>query len=455
MDNGISTSVFDIFKIGPGPSSSHTIGPMKAAADFIGKALQLSTAELSKTDKIEVSLFGSLASTGKGHGTDKAVLGGLLGQKPETCDTDLLLSLLNDPKKTYKIGLGRHKIVFGKNNITFETKDPGFPYQNTLVIKLKAGRKTLLEKTYYSIGGGFIRCEGDELPETAIPPHRYKNMTGLLRLVEKYDIPLIELLMKNECAVSGLAESEVNARLDLLIAVMEDCVKRGIHTEGVLPGPIGLQRKAAAFYHRAVHMHQDMDRFLALLNAFSMAVSEENAAGHKIITAPTSGSAGVIPGIVYFLKYYHDVPAGLLREGLMVAAAVGAIAKHNASISGAEVGCQGEIGVAASMAAALLSYVNGKSPDVIEAAAEIALEHHLGMTCDPVGGYVQIPCIERNAVGAVTAYNAYLLASVGDPKKQKVSFDEVVEAMMETGKGMSRAFKETSKGGLAVCSLCG
>ncbi|MHB9139309.1 MAG: serine dehydratase beta chain [Victivallaceae bacterium] len=221
MDNSINTSVFDIFKIGPGPSSSHTIGPMKAAADFIGKALQFPPAELSKTDKIEVALFGSLASTGKGHGTDKAVLAGLLGQKPETCDTDLLLSLLTDPKKTYKIGLGRHKIVFGKNNISFETKEPGFLCQNTLVIKLKAGRKTLLEKTYYSIGGGFIRCEGDELPETAIPPHRYKNMTGLLRLVEKYDIPLIELLMKNECAVSGLSEAEIHTRLDLLIAVME------------------------------------------------------------------------------------------------------------------------------------------------------------------------------------------------------------------------------------------
>jgi L-serine dehydratase len=375
--------------------------------------------------------------------------------KPETCDTDLLLGLLTKPGKTYKIALGRHKINFCKENIIFDGKDHDFPYQNTLIIKLKSGRKVMLGKIYYSIGGGFIRCEGESEPENCLPEFRYKNMAGLIRLTEKYDIPLIGLLMKNESAVSGLSADEINVKLDNLIAIMEDSVKRGIHTEGVLPGPIGLQRKAAAFYKRAVHMHQDVDRFLALLNAFSMAVSEENAAGHKIITAPTSGSAGVIPGIIYFLKNYHEVPQKLLREGLMVAAAVAFIARRNASISGAEVGCQGEIGVAASMAAAMISYVNGKSMDVIEAAAEIALEHHLGMTCDPVGGYVQIPCIERNAVGAVTAYNAYLLASVGDPKKQKVNFDEVIEAMLETGKGMSRDFKETSKGGLAVCSLCG
>ncbi len=455
MDNGINTSVFDIFKIGPGPSSSHTIGPMKAANNFIASVLQIPAAELGNADKIEVILYGSLASTGKGHGTDKAVLAGLLGQKPETCDTDLLLGLLTDSRKTYKIALGRQKIIFRKENIIFDGKEHDFPYQNTLIIKLKAGRKVLLGKVYYSIGGGFIRCEGETQPETGIPVFRYKNMNGLIRLVKKYDIPLVELLMKNESAVSGLPADEINAKLDNLIAIMEDSVKRGIHTEGILPGPIGLQRKAAAFYKRAVHMHQDVDRFLALLNAFSMAVSEENAAGHKIITAPTSGSAGVIPGIIYFLKNYHKVSQKRLREGLMVAAAVAFIARHNASISGAEVGCQGEIGVAASMAAAMISYVNGQSLEVIEAAAEIGLEHHLGMTCDPVGGFVQIPCIERNTVGAVTAYNAYLLASVGDPKTQKVSFDEVIEAMLETGKEMSGKFKETSKGGLAVCSLCG
>ncbi len=455
MDNGINTSVFDIFKSGPGPSSSHTIGPMKASGHFIAGVLQLPASELVKSDKIEVTLYGSLASTGKGHGTDKAVLAGLLGQKPETCDTDLLLGLLTNPGKTYKISLGKHKIDFGKGNIVFDVKEHDFPYQNTLIIKLKSGHKVMLEKVYYSIGGGFIRCEGESEPETAIPEFRYKNMAGLIRLTEKYDIPLIDLLMKNESAVSGLTAEMINAKLDDLIAIMEDSVKRGIHTEGVLPGPIGLQRKAAAFYIRAVHMHQDVDRFLALLNAFSMAVSEENAAGHKIVTAPTSGSSGVIPGIIYFLKNYHEISQKLLREGLMIAAAVAFIARHNASISGAEVGCQGEIGVAASMAAAMLSYINGKSLDVIEAAAEIALEHHLGLTCDPVGGFVQIPCIERNAVGAVTAYNAYLLASVGDPRKQKVNFDEVIEAMLATGRGMSREFKETSKGGLAVCSLCG
>jgi L-serine dehydratase len=236
---------------------------------------------------------------------------------------------------------------------------------------------------------------------------------------------------------------------------MIDAVNRGINSEGTLPGPIKLSRKAPLLYLRAGKMADSSpERFLAFLDAYSLAASEENAAGHLVVTAPTSGASGVVPGIVYLLKHHYFVLNRQIAEGLMTAAAIGFIAKHNASISGAEVGCQGEIGVAAAMAAGLTAYINGLSMDVVENAAEIALEHHLGMTCDPIDGYVQIPCIERNAVGAITAYNSYILASIGDPHKHKISFDEVVAAMLETGRDMSHKYKETAQGGLAVCSTC-
>ncbi len=454
MDSGISTSIFDIFKIGPGPSSSHTIGPMVAAGDFLERAGGLNSDDIKSADRIEVILFGSLASTGRGHGTDKAILAGLMGQRPETCDIKLLISLLDEPGKVYNVSIAGKQIEFRATDIVFDENTENLDFQNTMQLRLFAKEKVLLKKTYYSVGGGFIQIAGETSTKTAIPPYRYKNMNGLLRLTSKYDITLPELLMKNECVISAISREQINAKLLDILNVMEDAVLRGIHAEGVLPGPIGLARKAPAFYRRAMNMADNPDRFMALLNAFSMAVAEENAAGHLVITAPTSGSSGVLPGIIYYLRHYQKVPDNLLFEGLMIAGAIAFIAKHNASISGAEVGCQGEIGVAASMAAVLLSHVNG-NPAAIESAAEIALEHHLGMTCDPVGGYVQIPCIERNAVGAVTAYNAYLLACIGDPGKQKVSFDEVVDAMRETGRSMSSKFKETAKGGLAVCSLCG
>ncbi|MCP3964906.1 MAG: L-serine ammonia-lyase [Lentisphaerae bacterium] len=456
MKKYIDTSFFDLFKVGPGPSSSHTIGPIKAANDFIAKASMLSSEVLSKAVKLEAWLYGSFASTGKGHGTDRAVAVGLLGEKPETCNVELLEKLLQDEADIYKPAIsGATKLSFKKEDIHFVADMHEFPYQNTLIIKLLSNSGILFEKTYYSIGGGFIVCEGEKREEREMPPYRYKNMESLRRIVEKYEVHLKDVLMDNEKSISDISEEEVYSKLDFILKNMESAVERGIATEGVLPGPIGLQRKAKEFYERSSNLENIPDRFLGLLDSFTMAASEENAAGHMVVTAPTSGSAGVLPGIIYFLKNYQKVSVDKIRAGLMVAAAVGFIVRHNASISGAEVGCQGEIGVASAMAAAMLAYVNDCNFDRIECAAEIALEHHLGMTCDPVGGYVQIPCIERNAFGSITAYNAYLVASVGDPKMQKVSFDEVVEAMLETGRQMPCAFKETAKGGLAVCSICG
>ncbi|MFH1305484.1 MAG: L-serine ammonia-lyase, iron-sulfur-dependent, subunit alpha, partial [Candidatus Omnitrophota bacterium] len=253
--------------------------------------------------------------------------------------------------------------------------------------------------------------------------------------------------------ISGMCEHDVARKLDEILAIMETAVNRGIHATGRLPGPIGLERKAAGLYEKARSGKAGPDKFFVFLDAYAMATAEENAAGSIVVTAPTSGSAGVVPGMIYLLKHHFNASRELLHEGMLVAAVIAFITKHNASIAGAEVGCQGEIGVASSMAAALLAHVNGQEINVVENAAEIALEHHLGLTCDPVRGYVQIPCIERNAVAAVEAYNAYLLASSGDPKKQKISFDEVVEAMLKTGRDMSMKYKETSEGGLAVCAI--
>lgn len=454
MDDYINSSVFDLYKVGPGPSSSHTIGPMRAAVLFLERAGRYRGD--GQPSALEVRLCGSLAATGEGHGSNRAVAAGLLGQKPETCDTVLLANLLQDDT-VYEADFGSFKLKFDRHAIIFDQKTPCPLYQNTMIFRLlDANGGISYELTIYSTGGGFISVAGEEnsTDSQIMVPYRYRNMNGLQRLASKYGLSIAELMLENERAITGKSEEEVNAGLDRLIQVMDDAVSRGIVAEGVLPGPIRLQRKAASFYKTSMTMQMPQDRFLAQLNAWALAVSEENAAGNLVITAPTSGSAGILPGIIRMLREVYQVDDARIREGLLTAAAVGMIARRNASISGAEVGCQGEVGVAAAMAAAMLSAVNNCSAMVIECAAEIALEHHLGLTCDPVLGYVQIPCIERNAMGAVTAYNAYIMASTGNPQHQKVSFDEVISALLETGRRMSPELKETSRGGLAVCSLC-
>lgn len=451
----IDTSIFDLFKIGPGPSSSHTIGPMKAAGHFLSCLKKMSKTELNKATDIKIELYGSLSLTGKGHGTDRSIVGGLLGWKPGYCDCNALSKLLSAPDEKYYVHVGAKAFVLSTESISFLKDREGSTFQNTMVLKLLAGRDVVLEKEYYSVGGGFIKCKDDDSAEethSGEPLFKYNTMNGLKDILKKNNLRLGELIMKNESAITEKSEEEIRRKLDRIIMVMCDAVSRGINTDGVLPGPIKLARKAPALYRRAGKMGESPDRFLAFLNSYALAVSEENAAGHMVVTAPTSGSSGVVPAVVYLLRHHFFMLNNEIAEGLLAAAAVGFVARHNASISGAEVGCQGEIGVASAMAAALVTYVNGYSTRIVENAAEIALEHHLGMTCDPVDGYVQIPCIERNAVGAVNAYNAYLLASIGDPHKQKVTLDDVIKAMLETGRDMSAKYKETALGGLAACS---
>jgi len=451
--NVIATSAFDIFKIGPGPSSSHTLGPMKAAGCFREACAGLKKAALEKATAIEVSLYGSLATTGKGHGTDRSVIAGLLGWNPETVDPDAFDPLGTDPKAVYTFCAGKKEIPFRAGDIHFDTTPVDLPHPNTMVLRLKAGKGILLEQEYYSVGGGFILCKGEAERPRPIPPVPYASMHQLRAQMDRLNIGLVELLRRNEKVVSGLDASQVDTGLDAIIAAMVSAVERGLATDAILPGSIGLARKAPVLLHRAQTMPDSPERFIILLNAYALAASEENAAGHRVVTAPTSGSSGIIPGIIYFALKHLGISRELIREGLLVASAIGGIARHNASISGAEVGCQGEVGVASAMAAAMIAHLRGCQMAVIENAAEIALEHHLGLTCDPIGGYVQIPCIERNAVGAIHAYNAYLLASAGDPTRQKIDFDAVVEAMLETGRDMSERYKETARAGLAVCSI--
>jgi L-serine dehydratase len=455
--NPITTSLFDLFKIGPGPSSSHTIGPMLAGLDFIKTAASLPDAKRLGADSIQVRLFGSLSATGKGHGTDRAVLAGLLGQNPETCESEFMNRLIEDPEHRYRVSLmdkpGHKNVSITGSDIIFDRIAHDFPYSNTMIIRLLDGGVCLFEREYYSVGGGFIRWKGQVDPEPGKPVFPYENMTRFSEQLKTADIPVWEMVLTNEQAVSGASRAEILSRQDRIMKVMEASVQKGLKTTGALPGPIVLNRKAPDLYQRALTQQYLPDRILVQLNAYALAVSEENAAGGVVVTAPTLGACGIIPALLYALKHHHGVNHEILRNGLLAAAAVGFIIKQNASISGAEVGCQGEVGAASAMGAALLCTAHGFGVDVMANAAEIALEHHLGLTCDPVMGYVQIPCIERNAMGAVKAYNAFLLASVGDPKSHKVGFDQAVEAMRETGKDMSGKYKETSQGGLALSMI--
>ncbi len=451
MKDYITTSIFDIFKTGPGPSSSHTIGPMKAALGFREAVQTLDPPPDPAEATIDVYLYGSLSLTGEGHGTHKAVLGGLLGWTPEDCDCDKLLALLDDPEAVYALPFEPGDVAFTAANIHFEGADPFLPHQNTLRFRLAVADEILVEREYYSVGGGFIQCKGEDEPQRPKPPYPYANMNELRKLLRKSDLPLREVMLQNEEALTGQPQAGILAGIDTLIDVMCKAVEKGLTTDGRLPGPIGLMRKAPVLLKNSDRMKRETGRSLALLNAYAHAASEENAAGRIVVTAPTSGSAGVLPGVIYLMKQHFDFTVEQFRNGMMAAAAIAFIAKHNASIAGAEVGCQGEVGVASSMAAALIAYASGLPMKRLENAAEIALEHQLGMTCDPVGGYVQIPCIERNAVGAVQAVNAFILAEAGDPARHKVTFDEVIAAMMETGQDMSTKYKETATGGLAVC----
>ena len=449
----ITTSLFDLFKIGPGPSSSHTIGPMKASFDFRQRVAQLPAQTLGVATEIHVFLYGSLSATGKGHGTDRAVVAGLLGWQPETTDPNQLLALLKDPAVLYPIELGEKTIGIGPQQIHFERKRYDSPFANTMVLTLTdAHGNALLEEEYYSIGGGFVirKGEPDAKLDGSTLPYPYQSMKELKAHLTANKLTLEHLMLANEQAISGQTEKEINRRIDQLLEVMHRAVRRGLRHKGLLPGNIRLRRKAPALYQHAKELAQTSDSFLIFLNAYCLAASEENAAGGIVVTAPTSGASGVIPGLTYLAKHHFHYDKPTLRRGMWAAAAIGFLVKHNASISGAEMGCMGEIGTASAMGGAFLAECAGKSIEAVEVAAEIGIEHHLGMTCDPIGGYVQIPCIERNAMGAVKAYNAFLLATVGIASNQKISLDAVIKVMKATGRDMSTKYKETSEAGLAL-----
>ena len=449
-------SVFELFKIGIGPSSSHTVGPMKAAAAFADGLA--ATGAIDRIASVEVALLGSLAFTGKGHATDKAVILGLSGQRPDSVEPDAAEALAAEVRATKRLKLaGRRSIAFDPATaIIFDTVTPAPRHPNTLrLIASDAANAALADETWLSIGGGFVVRDGageDASATDARLPHPFRSGAELLTRGREAKLSIAGLVSANEAALKP--PSEVDAHVARVLDVMFACVDRGLTQSGPLPGGLKVMRRAKAIHDRLIEAskrnfhpaHEIMD----FVGVYAMAVNEENAAGGRVVTAPTNGAAGVIPAV---MRYYRDHCEGATRAGLaeflLTATAIGSLFKLNASISGAEVGCQGEVGVASSMAAAGLCAALGGSNEQIENAAEIAMEHHLGMTCDPIGGLVQIPCIERNAFGAVKAIAAASLALHGDGT-HRVSLDSVIATMRQTGADMQSKYKETSLGGLAV-----
>lgn len=450
----IDLSVFDLFKVGPGPSSSHTIGPMRAGYDFIQVARALPAELLSRVAGLEVRLFGSLSATGKGHGTDRAVLAGLLGRSPESCPPEFLDELAAHPLVPRSTELGPARLDLSAANVIFDSIEHSYASNNTLVIRLlgaDASAGALFEREYASIGGGFLLIKGQPEPRRGAPAYPYGTMSELRKQLDDNGLTLHRLILENEMAVTGAEEAEIMAGLDTILRVMDEAVSAGLAVDGVLPGPIGLNRKARHIFERSKIKRQTHENIIGQMCAFAFAAAEENAAGHIIVTAPTCGSAGIIPAMARIMRTRLALSEQSIREGLLAAAAVGFLAKQNATIAGAEGGCQAEIGVASAMAAAMLAHATGYGAHVTENAAETALEHHLGMTCDPVGGYVQIPCIERNAMSVVKAYTAFVIATDILPAQHKVGLDQAIEAMRATGRDMSCKYKETAQGGLALC----
>lgn len=450
----MTVSVFELFRVGIGPSSSHTVGPMRATARFLA-GLEASGA-LDAVERVRVDLYGSLAVTGRAHGTDTALLLALEGATPEDVDPDAVPGRVAAVRASSKLGLaGRRPIGFDeRRDVVLHRRErlPGHPNGLSLTAYAGAGA-VLASATYYSPGGGFVAEAGEldaPLQPEAVLAHPFTTAAGLLDACTTNGSSIAEVMLANETA--WRPAEEVRAGLLRVWEVMQACVRRGLVTEGVLPGFLRVRRRAPGL---AAELGCDPDRAdplraLDWVNLFALAVSEENAAGGRVVTAPTNGAAGIIPAV---LHYYDRFVPGASPEGvvafLLTAGAVGLLCKENASISGAEVGCQGEVGSASAMAAAGLCAVLGGSPSQVENAAEIGIEHNLGLTCDPVGGYVQVPCIERNAMGAVKAVNAARMALHGDGR-HVVSLDRVLATMRQTGADMKTKYKETARGGLAV-----
>ncbi len=445
-------SALELFTIGIGPSSSHTVGPMRAAARFARSLEGLPVA------RVRCDFHGSLAATGKGHGTDGATILGLMGETPEGVDVDAVPDLLGRVRDSRKLVLaGGIEVDFDeKKDLSFKRLKPLPRHPNGMhFVALGAGEAVLAEEVFYSLGGGFVATEAEmekgEVPGRKVV-HTFASAAELLDNCHRTSLPISGLILANETAFRS--KEETRERLDRIWDTMQACVKRGCSVTGTLPGGLSVARRASTIYEKLRTKQEsalsDPLSVLDWVNLYALAVNEENAAGGRVVTAPTNGAAGIIPAVLHYaVRFKHSPHADGVHRFLMTAAAIGMLYKRNASISGAEAGCQGEVGVACSMAAAGLVEYLGGTPEQCENAAEIGMEHNLGLTCDPVGGLVQVPCIERNAMGAVKAINAARLAMSGDGS-HFVSLDKVIKTMRDTGRDMKTKYKETSRGGLAV-----
>ncbi|NKY20109.1 L-serine ammonia-lyase [Tsukamurella spumae] len=457
----MTISVFELFSVGIGPSSSHTVGPMRAGADFADELRSLPSAVRA----LHVDLYGSLAATGRGHGTQPALLLGLEGNRPETVDPDYVDKRGAEIEATSIVRIaGRDEVSLSAERIVLHPLTVLPRHTNGIRFRAELADGTEHEAVYYSVGGGFV--ERDSGAETVNPlagtsdvPHDFETAAALLESCPRTGLTVPQLMLDNEVALrrartgedEHAAEREVRAGLMHVWSVMEACIERGFHSEGMLPGGLGVKRRAPGLYRRLVE--SDGADAMDWLNVAAMAVNEENACGGRIVTAPTNGAAGIVPSVLYYaLKFRSSLAARreqVVCDYLLTAAAIAVLYKRRASISGAEVGCQGEVGSACSMAAGALAQIMGATPAQVENAAEIGIEHNLGLTCDPIGGLVQIPCIERNAIASVKAVNAARIALHGDGT-HRVSLDQAIETMRQTGADMLSKYKETSLGGLAV-----
>ena len=458
----MALSVFDLFKIGIGPSSSHTVGPMKAAAMFARRLAK--AGQISQVARIEARLYGSLGATGKGHGTDTAIMLGLGGLLPDSIDPDTIESRIRQIREDASLLLnGEQRMAFKERSDILFLRNETLPFHanGARFLAFASDGEQIEERCYFSVGGGFVVSQEEadrsvDQPKLVVDPtrleHPFSSGDELLAITVRTGLSIAQVMRRNEYA--WRTDAELDASLDQIWDAMKACVARGCRTEGHLPGGLRVKRRAAELYRtlstRPEDALKDQLTILDFVNVYAMAVNEENAAGGRVVTAPTNGAAGIVPAVMH---YYDRFCAGASRAGirdfLLTAGAIGLLYKENASISGAEVGCQGEVGVACSMAAAGVAAVMGGTPQQVENAAEIGMEHNLGLTCDPVGGRVQIPCIERNAMGSVKALNAARMALRGDGT-HFVSLDQVIKTMRDTGRDMMTKYKETSRGGLAV-----
>lgn len=451
-------SVFDMFKVGIGPSSSHTVGPMKAAKNFVDELVACNL--LAQTNRLQVNVYGSLSLTGRGHNTDTAIIMGLMGYLPHDVDIERIEPTIAKLKAEKQLTLVESDPSVSKV-ITFDfEQDMPFlreflpRHENALTFRAFHNDTLLRENTFYSIGGGFIVDEahfGETSQNSLSVPFPYQYAADLLKHCEQNGLPLSSVVWKNELALRSKAE--ISDYLAKIWQTMEACLERGMNAEGLLPGPLKVARRAASLRRRLesqAHLSSDPMMVIDWINMYALAVNEENAAGGRVVTAPTNGACGIVPAVLaYYRQFVGELTPEIIERYLLTCSVIGTLYKMNASISGAEVGCQGEVGVACSMAAGGLTEIMGGSPLQVCIAAEIAMEHNLGLTCDPVGGQVQVPCIERNAIAAVKAINASRIG-LRRTTAPRVSLDKVIETMLETGKDMNAKYRETSTGGLAI-----